>query len=224
MKLPARACMDNSPDFSIENTLGSRICGVDEVGRGPLAGPVIAACVYIPIAARQLDFINEIKDSKKISKTKLFKLYKAITEHCSFGIAEISVQEIDKINILQASLKAMRLAYEDMSTDMEHILIDGNKMPKSLPIPASTIVKGDSKSKSIAAASILAKVTRDKIMADLAAQHPEYGWESNAGYPSKAHKEAIDRYGITDHHRKSYAPIKNFLAHGSTKNPLISAA
>ena len=211
------------PDFALENEHEGPVFGLDEVGRGPLAGPVVAACVYIPKEAYTLPFIPEIKDSKKLSEKKLESLYGLITEHFEWQVAELSPAEIDEINILQASLKAMALSIEKMDTQPSHALVDGNKLPQ-LPCPATAVVKGDSKSISIAAASIVAKVTRDRIMRALHEKHPHYGWNSNVGYPSKAHLEGIDVHGITEHHRKSYAPIKNFLEFGSTRKPQVSAA
>ncbi len=205
------------PDFTLENTHNGTVCGLDEVGRGPLAGPVVAACVYIPEEKRCLDFVPDIRDSKKLSKPKLERLFELISEHFTFGIAEISPQEIDEINILQASLKAMENAYSQLSKPPDHALIDGNHIPKNMPCSTQAVIKGDNKSVSIAAASILAKVTRDRLMTKLAEQHPHYGWERNVGYPSREHLDAIDAHGITPHHRRSYAPVRNFLEHGSTK-------
>lgn len=195
------------PDFSIETECAYPVCGIDEVGRGPLAGPVVAACVYIPETIRAEEWIAEIKDSKKLSENKLNHLFEQIYGSCPHGIGILSPQEIDRMNILQASLKAMEKAYITMNTPMAMALIDGNKLPDNLPCPARAIVKGDHHSTSIAAASIVAKVTRDRIMRDLAAKFPHYGWESNVGYPSKKHKDALAQYGITPHHRKSYAPV-----------------
>ena len=211
------------PDFEFEKQYSGPVFGLDEVGRGPLAGPVVAACVYIPEECYTLHFIGEIKDSKKLSEKKLESLYALITEHCEWQVAELSPREIDKINILQASLKAMSMALSNMNTQPSHALVDGNKLPQ-IPCPATAVVKGDSKSISIAAASIVAKVSRDRIMKQLHEEYPHYGWNSNVGYPSKAHLEGIDVYGITEHHRKSYAPIKNFLEFGSTRKPQVSAA
>ena len=202
------------PDFELEDMHEGPVFGMDEVGRGPLAGPVVAACVHIPEKVRALPFISELKDSKKIAKPKLAVLYGLITQHCIWNVAEVSVKEIDCINILQASLKAMQKSLENCNPD--YALVDGNKMPE-LPCPAQTIVKGDNKSYSIAAASIVAKVTRDRIMKSLHEEFPYYGWDTNAGYGSKAHMEGINKHGITDHHRKSFAPVKNFLAYGSTR-------
>lgn len=205
------------PDFELEDMHDGSVFGLDEVGRGPLAGPVVAACVYIPHHARELAFISELKDSKKISKPKLEVLYGLITQHCEWQVADISPSEVDKINVLQASLKGMCIACNSMATEPAFALVDGNRMPKELCCDAQTVVKGDNKSYSIAAASIVAKVTRDRIMKLLHQEHPHYGWNSNAGYPSPAHLEGIDAHGITEHHRKSYAPIKNYLEFGMTR-------
>ena len=205
------------PDFELEDMHDGPVFGLDEVGRGPLAGPVITACVYIPQHARELAFISDLKDSKKISKPKLEVLYGLITQHCEWQVEEISPAEVDEINVLQASLKGMCIACNSMATEPAFALVDGNRMPKELCCNAQTVVKGDNKSYSIAAASIVAKVTRDRIMKALHQEHPHYGWDSNAGYPSPAHLEGIDAHGITDHHRKSYAPIKNYLELGMTR-------
>lgn len=211
------------PDFELEDMHEGPVFGLDEVGRGPLAGPVVAACVYIPDDMRTLPFIDELKDSKKIAKPKLEVLYGLITQHCEWQVSEVSVEEIDEINILQASLKAMALSLEAMDMSPVFALVDGNKMPK-LSCPAKTVIKGDNKSCSIAAASIVAKVTRDRIMKRLHDEFPYYGWNTNAGYGAKAHLDGIDVYGITDHHRKSYAPVKNFIAYGVSRNPSKTAA
>ena len=211
------------PDFELEERFSGPVFGLDEVGRGPLAGPVVAACVYIPDACYDLPFVCELKDSKKISKPKLKTLYEQITQHFDWSIAQVSVEEIDQINILQASLKAMKLALEDMDVIPAQALVDGNKMPE-LPCPAECVVKGDSKSYSIAAASIVAKVTRDSLMKRLHDEFPFYSWDTNAGYPSQAHLDGIDQHGITPHHRQSFAPVKNFLARGMTRLACETAA
>ncbi|MCB1652241.1 MAG: ribonuclease HII [Alphaproteobacteria bacterium] len=214
-------------DFSLEDEYDGPVCGIDEVGRGPLAGPVVAACVYIPPVVRSMAFVNDIRDSKKLSFRKLEALYSEITQHCLYGVARIEPEEIDRINILQASLKAMEEAYKNTQSpcsSFQLALIDGNKIPAHLPCSARAVVKGDSLSKSIAAASIVAKYTRDKIMHTLAQEHPYYGWESNVGYPAKAHLDGIDAHGITPHHRKSYAPVKNFIAYGATRKGRADAA
>lgn len=219
-----------TPDFSLENQFEGRVCGIDEVGRGPLAGPVVAACVYIPEEVRDAEWMDDIKDSKKIAKPKLGRLYDLILESCICGMSEIYPAEIDEINILQASLKAMEYAFDAMTehgsrmiesknssslihhpSSPWHALIDGNRLPTNLPCPATTVIKGDSRSKSIAAASIIAKVTRDRIMKDLAQDYPGYSWETNAGYGSKAHMEALKTLGVTPHHRRSFAPVRAAL-------------
>lgn len=219
-KLRAKAL---KPDFSLEDSYGGPVCGLDEVGRGPLSGPVVAACVYIADDLRDLPFVAEIRDSKKLSDKKLASLYRDITDNFQWAVAEVPPQIIDEINILQASLKAMKEAYTQIDRRFAHALVDGNKLPH-LPCSASAVVKGDGKSVSIAAASIVAKVTRDRIMHNLHQRHPHYGWNTNVGYPSKAHMDGIDAHGITEHHRKSFAPVKNFLTFGSTRKPQNSAA
>lgn len=195
------------PDFSLEDLYGSRVCGLDEVGRGPLAGPVVAGCVYIPPEKRGLPFISEIKDSKKLSEKKRTDLNLLIREHCIWGIAECSPAEIDEMNILWASLKAMERALNAAAFEPDAALVDGNHLPKTLPCPGYAIVKGDSLSTSIAAASIIAKVHRDRIMNDLSLQYPHYGWDKNAAYPTPEHLVALNIYGVTPHHRKSFGPV-----------------
>ncbi len=205
------------PDFSLEDNIEGKVCGLDEVGRGPLAGPVVAACVYIPNDVRALPFTLELKDSKKLSKPKLAELYELIIAHCPYAISEMSPVVIDEVNISQASLRAMAEALSGMPLPLDHALVDGNRMPQGLICPATTVIKGDNVSSSIAAASIVAKVHRDRIMKKLAEEHPYYGWESNAGYPSPQHLAGIDAHGITPHHRKSFAPVRNFIERGTTK-------
>ena len=147
-------------------------------------------------------------DSKKLSKSRRELLDALIREHCVYSIAEISCEDIDQINILQATFRAMEISAHDMPIAPDFIYVDGNKLPAHLPCPAEAVVKGDSKIKEIGCASIIAKVYRDKIMADLAVEYPHYGWDTNAGYGSKHHLDAITKHGITPHHRKSFAPIK----------------
>lgn len=205
------------PDFSLEQSIAGKVCGLDEVGRGPLAGPVVAACVYVPEECYALPFVAEIKDSKKLSKKKLTELYDLIAEHFTFSIQETSPEKIDEINILQASLAAMSQSLEALGMQMNHALVDGNRLPANLSCAATPVVKGDNISTSIAAASIMAKVHRDRLMQKLAEEHPHYGWESNAGYPSPQHLAGIEAHGITAHHRKSFAPVRNFIEFGSVK-------
>jgi ribonuclease HII len=199
------------PTFQNEDEQQGIVLGVDEVGRGPLAGPVVAASVYVPKEIRAHPFISDIRDSKKLSKPKLKILNALIHEFCIVSIAECSPQEIDKHNILKASLYAMKRSIENINITPDFALIDGNKIPMDLSIRAKSIVKGDSISKSIAAASIVAKFYRDKVMEDLSFEFPHYGWERNVGYPTEQHRNAINKYGITPHHRKSFSPVRNYM-------------
>lgn len=199
------------PDFSLELKVGGRVCGLDEVGRGPLAGPVVAACVYIPPEYYFVPFVSEIRDSKRLSPAKLEKLYDLITAHFTWAVAELSPEVIDEINILQASLCAMADAMKNTGEIFDHALVDGNKLP-ALSCAVTAVVKGDSKSTSIAAASIVAKVTRDRIMHALHEEFPHYGWDGNVGYPTKTHIEAIQVHGITSHHRKTFGPVREYIS------------
>ena len=207
------------PDFSFESTALSRgftaICGVDEVGRGPLAGPVTAAAVILD-PARIPDGLN---DSKALTEARRITLFDAILEVAQVSIAHASVQEIDELNILRASHLAMERAINGLVTPPDHALIDGNLIPKGLTLSAQAIVKGDARSLSIAAASIMAKVTRDRIMVDLAQQYPAYGWNQNAGYPTPAHLQALLDFGITPHHRRSFKPVHNILYQDNSVTP-----
>ncbi len=205
------------PDFSIENVQDHQACGIDEVGRGPLAGPVVAACVYIPPEKRALPYIHRIRDSKTLSEARLEELSTLIRADMHFGIGECCPEEIDALNIQGASHLAMERAYASMIQDFNPppamiALIDGNRLPKNLPATMLAVIKGDTKSTSIAAASIIAKAHRDSIMSALALEFPHYGWETNVGYPTKTHLEALILHGITPHHRRSFAPVKARLA------------
>lgn len=200
------------PDFSIEKKLISNgkkyIVGVDEVGRGPWAGPVVAAAVCLDLE----NLPTGATDSKKLSAKKRETLNAEILKSARYCIAEASVEEIDTLNIREATLLAMERAVEGLSLPVDHVFIDGNAMPKNLKaITAECVVKGDSKVLSIACASIIAKVYRDKMMAKLAKQYPHYSWEKNAGYGTKAHQEGLANFGITAHHRKSFKPIQKML-------------
>lgn len=203
------------PDMIFETKLGfldgRTICGVDEVGRGPLAGPVVAAAAILPEGGLPAALEARIRDSKKLSEKQREALYPELTACCRFAVAHGSVEEIDEINILQASLLAMKRAVDGLGVTLDHALIDGNKTPQGLPCAATTVVGGDDKSLSIAAASIIAKVTRDRLMKELAEAHPAYGWEKNAGYGTAAHLEALRVHGPTIWHRTSFAPIARLL-------------
>lgn len=200
-----------SPNFLIEEDLISGgypiIAGVDEVGRGPLAGPVTAAAVIL----NPLNIPDQLDDSKVLSVKKREEFYEELKSSCTFAVAHVSPKEIDKLNILQASLLAMVNAVSKLDLTPNHILIDGNKIPERLAGQATAVVKGDRKVLSIAAASIIAKVTRDKLMHDLGSEFPVYGWAKNAGYPTKCHMNAIVKYGVTPHHRRSFKPVHNIL-------------
>ena len=176
------------------------ICGVDEAGRGPLAGPVFAAAVILP----EGHIIEGVNDSKKLSEKKREMLFDKIIEECvCYSVGTASEKEIDEINILQATYLAMKRALDGLEIKPDYVLIDGNRMPP-LDIPAETIVKGDGKSASIAAASIIAKVSRDRYMLELAEKYPQYAFEKHKGYGTKFHYEKIAEHGISDIHRKSF--------------------
>lgn len=199
----------SAPDFHFEEALQARgftaIAGVDEVGRGPLAGPVTAAAVILDPSA----IPEGLNDSKALSAKRRQALAAEIHATARVSVAHASVQEIDQINILQASLLAMQRAVSGLTADFA--LIDGNKLPAGLNIPAQPIVRGDARSLSIAAASIVAKLCRDEIMESLAQQFPGYGWERNAGYPTAQHRAALEKLGVTPHHRRSFAPVHKIL-------------
>lgn len=185
--------------------------GCDEVGRGCLAGPVVAAAVILPV-----DYHNPwIQDSKKLSKHTREELIQEIKGAAlGWAIAEASVAEIDQINILQASFLAMERAIQQLPKAPEHLLIDGNRWKSTLPYPYTCVIKGDGKFASIAAASILAKVYRDDLMEQLAHDFPHYGWEKNAGYPTKKHREGIQSHGSCNWHRKSFQLLSPQLSLG----------
>jgi ribonuclease HII len=202
------------PDFSHEDALGGLIAGVDEAGRGPLAGPVTAAAVVLDPA----DFPPGLNDSKALSAAKREALFDLIHAKASVAIGWASVAEIDALNIREAALLAMRRAVEGLGFVPDVALIDGNVCPKGLPCRGVTLVKGDAKSLSVAAASIIAKVARDRVMAGLAKAHPGYGWEVNQGYPTAAHLAALQDMGVTPHHRRSFRPVHNILLSRSAQH------
>lgn len=184
------------------------IGGVDEVGRGPLIGPVVAACCVLPHDF-ELDGLN---DSKKLSEKKREKFYDYIIDNCvAYGVGIISPEIIDEVNIYEATKLAMKEAIKQVQeqVNLEYVLIDA--MPLELDIPTNSIIKGDAKSISIAAASVIAKVVRDRMMIDLDKEYPEYGFAKHKGYPTKAHVEAINKYGLIDGYRKTYGPVKDVL-------------
>jgi ribonuclease HII len=192
-----------------DESFGVPVCGIDEVGRGPLVGPVVAACAYIPFENLTHPIWGSVNDSKKLSHQKREYLFEIIKEQCLFFVAQSSAQEIDDLNIHHATLLAMKRAYESVQHKISAsiALVDGKFAP-TLPCKTQTVVKGDSKSLSIAAASILAKVTRDRMMTELHEAFPYYAWNTNAGYGTAAHLQGIAKHGITPHHRRSFAPCK----------------
>ncbi|UWR80094.1 ribonuclease HII [Phaeobacter inhibens] len=199
------------PDYTLEAAAHGRgqirIAGVDEVGRGPLAGPVTAAAVILDPE----NIPEGLNDSKKLSAKRREAVEASIFAQAEVAIAHASVEEIDSLNILRASHLAMERAVAALDPAPGYLLIDGNLIPKGLLQPAEFVIKGDAKSVSIAAASIVAKQARDRIMVDLAQQFPGYGWEKNAGYPSKQHREALVSLGVTPHHRRSFKPVHKML-------------
>jgi len=206
------------PDLSHEIRLGHGpdflVCGVDEAGRGPLAGPVVAGVVLLPHEAIP-DWCAGINDSKQVKQAQREAMFERIIANAPYGVGIASVEEIDAVNILQATFLAMARAVEELATKIGHMpslaLVDGNRPPK-LRCQVETLIEGDALSLSIAAASIVAKVTRDKIMGQLAVQYPGYGWERNQGYGTAAHRAAIKSLGPTPHHRRSFAPVSEQLA------------
>lgn len=198
------------PDLLLETPFleqGHIVAGVDEAGRGPWAGPVVAAAAILDINHIP-DMIN---DSKKLSASKRDIIYTKIMETADVGVGIASVEEIDSINILQATKLAMVRAIENLTCSPSLVLIDGNQPPTLIDKQVHAIIKGDTKSLSIAAASIIAKVTRDTLMQELAVSFPQYAWEKNAGYGTKKHQDGLNQHGVTEHHRRSFAPIRKLI-------------
>ena len=188
------------------------IGGVDEVGRGPLVGPVVAACVILPLNFK----LDGLTDSKKLSEKKREFFYDVIMkEALSVGVGIIDEKKIDEVNIYEATKLAMKEAINKCSVKPEHVLIDA--MPLDIDIPTTSIIKGDLKSLTISAASVIAKVTRDRMLIDLDKKYPMYDFKSNKGYPTKKHLDAIDEYGIIDCHRRSYSPVSNYIMYKKTR-------
>ena len=203
------------PDFSLEIASGANlVAGVDEAGRGPLCGPVVAAAVIFP--NRDIEIPVVIRDSKQMTARQRAAAYNWIVANTIWAVAQCTPAEIDEMNILWASMCAMERAVKKLQCVPQFCLVDGNRLPSGLS--GAPIVHGDARSLSIAAASIVAKETRDKIMHDLAQQFPQYGWDKNAGYPTKSHLQAIEKYGINQHYRKSFGPIKQRIKNETTHN------
>jgi len=212
--IKVRQAKELSPTFDLENAMVAEgkqfIAGVDEVGCGPWAGPLVACAAVVDPKKVGFEVLSMINDSKKLTQKKREFLYENITQNpgVTFAVGIADVADIDSIGIGNANRLAMLKAVNDLSLclPVDCLLIDGIRNP-NINIPTKMVIRGDQKSVSIAIASVVAKVSRDKIMADLHAQHPEYCWDSNAGYGTKKHIDALKRYGITQHHRKSFAPI-----------------
>ncbi len=207
------------PDFTIERRRAGLVCGVDEAGRGPLAGPVVAAAVVLDRQCFPRSLRDRLDDSKVLTIEEREACYRALRRCLDRGAARIgvgaaSVAEIDRINIRRAALLAMTRAVTDLGVRPDTALVDGDIAP-ALTCAIQTVVKGDGLSFSIAAASVVAKVTRDRIMRRLAPRYPGYGWETNVGYATQEHGEAIRRLGVTRHHRRSFAPVRLAIAGGS---------
>ncbi|GLK65412.1 ribonuclease HII [Paracoccus kondratievae] len=206
------------PDYSMEEAAlrdGARlVAGVDEVGRGPLAGPVTAAAVILDPTC----IPEGLNDSKKLTAKRREVLAEQIMACSDWAVGHASVEEIDQLNILRASHLAMCRAIEGLRQRPCLALIDGNMLPRDLPVPGLAVIKGDGRCLSISAASIVAKLLRDRIMVDLAQQHPGYGWEVNAGYGTPAHRKALLDLGVTPYHRRSFAPVHNILCKEETSN------
>ena len=201
------------PDFSLEMNIPGRIAGIDEVGRGPLAGPVVAAAVILNPASFPEDLCTLVQDSKRLTAKRRERILERLLSlsDIDIGLGAASVREIDRLNILNATMLAMTRAVAALTVVPDMALVDGNQAP-SLACPVRTVIRGDSISLSIAAASIVAKVTRDRLMARLAQRHPAYGWERNAGYGTVKHRDALFAHGVTPHHRRSFRPIPHILS------------
>jgi ribonuclease HII len=203
------------PTFRYEIALGRKsgavICGVDEAGRGPLAGPVVACAAILPLAGLSTRLLGALDDSKRLTAEVREAVAVKLRVKAIWALGEASAEEIDRFNILRATFLAMRRAVEKLPLQPAHALIDGNMAP-GLSCAETTIVEGDHLSYSIAAASILAKVARDKMMRELAPSYPRYGWETNVGYGTAEHRAAIEAYGLTPHHRVSFKPVYEQLS------------
>ncbi len=203
------------PDFSIERQAGGVVAGIDEAGRGPWAGPVVAAAVILDAQTLPAELRDGLDDSKKLRPARRRALLAMLAGHARIGVGRAEVAEIDSLNVLRAALLAMERAVDDLGAVPDLALIDGTHAP-DLPCPCRCVVKGDGRSLSIAAASVVAKVARDAIMAGLAAECPGYGWERNAGYGTAEHRQALERLGVTPHHRRSFKPIIKILGLDTT--------
>jgi ribonuclease HII len=211
------------PTFRFERKCEAQpVAGIDEAGRGPLAGPVIAAAVVLDMARLPRRIARRIDDSKQLPASEREELFQLVRPYAAIGVGGASVTEIDSINILRATYLAMRRAVTRLPVRPAVALVDGNGAP-DLPCDVRTIIDGDALSLSIAAASIVAKVTRDRLMMLLARHHPGYGWEHNAGYGTDEHRDALLRLGLTPHHRRSFRPVYEVLLAAQPLFPLEGA-
>ena len=201
------------PDFALERAAGGPVAGIDEAGRGPWAGPVVAAAVILDPATLPRFLAAGLDDSKTLPPARRHESYRGLLECAEIGIGAASVREIEEDNVLGATLTAMGRALAALPRRPSVALVDGNRAP-DLPCRVETVVRGDSLSMSIAAASIVAKVTRDRIMARLSSRYPGFAWERNAGYGTAEHRRALERHGPTPHHRRGFAPIRAMLEGG----------
>ena len=210
----ARASADFSHETDLAAEAGGPVAGLDEAGRGPWAGPVVAAAVILEAGA----IPEGLADSKTLSAKRREGLLAALEGRARIGIGVAEVAEIDRLNILGAGDLAMLRALGALGAPPSAVLVDGNRLPRGLALPGRALVRGDARALSVAAASIAAKVTRDRIMAGLAARHPGYGWERNMGYGTAEHRAALARLGVTPEHRRSFRPIHNILCEEAAAN------
>ena len=198
------------PDFATERAAGGTVAGIDEAGRGPLAGPVVAAAVILEPGAVAAGLFRGLDDSKALSPVRRAELFDALRRGARIGLGAASAREVDARNVLRATMRAMQRAVAALGVTPDLALVDGDRAPE-LPCPARPMIGGDGRALSIAAASVAAKVTRDRIMTALAARYPGFGWERNAGYGTAEHRRALRRLGATPHHRLSFAPLIKIL-------------
>lgn len=208
--MPVRAPLPKWPTLNLEREFGGRVCGVDEAGYAPIAGPIVAAAVVLPPGPKPRR-LRGLTDSKLLQADRREHFHDVILDMADVGIGMASIEEIDRHNIYKADMLAMQRAVEDLGSAPDAALVDGRGAP---PIAGTvkTVIKGDRRSLSIAAASVMAKVTRDRLMSRLAGEHPEYGWDRNAGYGTAEHYLALLRHGVTRHHRRSFAPLNTIFA------------
>jgi ribonuclease HII len=207
----ARRKRKRHPNLRFEQEAGCVVCGVDEVGCAPLAGPVVAAAVILPDISLPRRLVRLINDSKIVPAPQREKIASELPEYCAISFGEASVEEIDRLNIYHARMLAMCRAVSGLSVQPGLALIDGNAKPKGVTCSVRTVVDGDAKCLSIAAASIVAKVMRDGYMRRLAEEFPGYGWQTNVGYGTRDHRQAMAKLGLTPHHRRSFAPVRHLL-------------